>query len=229
MNRSFITLCTLAVALTAPAFAQTTAPTSVSPAPAPAPPPPVASNAKIALIAFQEAVFSTNEGEAKMQEVQRKYEPTKAKIETLGNEIDTLKKKLDTTSTTMTEDDKAALVRTLDSKTKELQLEEDTAQQSYNADLGKSFNDLASKLYPVAQQYASDNGFTLLLNETQQQNELPMVMWAAEGQDITKAVIDTYNTKSGVAAPPPSAPTPHHTAPATHTAPKPATSTAPKP
>jgi len=229
MNRSLLTLSTLAVALSAPAFAQTaTAPTSVSPAPTPAAVAPVATPAKVALIAFQEAVFSTNEGQAKMQEIQRKYEPTKAKIETLGNEIDTLKKKLDSTSTTLSEEDKAALVRSIESKEKDLQHDEEDAQTNYNGDLGDAFNKLAGKLYPVAQQYAASNGFTILLNETQQQNELPMVMWAAEGQDVTKAVIDAYNTSSGVAAPPPSAPTPHHTAPATHTAPKPATSTAPK-
>lgn len=231
MNRSLLTLCTLTVALSAPAFAQTTAPTSVSPAPAPAapaPPPPVATPAKVALIAFQEAVFATNEGEAKMQEIQRKYEPTKAKIETLGNEIDSLKKQLDSSSATLSEDDKASRVRTIDSKTKELQLEEDNAQQSYNADLAKAFDDLAKQLYPVAQKYVADNGFTILLNESQQPNELPMILWASDGQDVTKAVIDAYNAKSGVAAPVPSAPTPHHSTAPAHTAPKPSTSTAPK-
>jgi outer membrane protein len=229
MNRSLLTLSTLAVALCAPAFAQTAAPTSVSPAPAPAAPAPVASTTKVALIAFQEAVFSTNEGQAKMQEIQRKYEPTKAKIETLGNEIESLKKQLDASGTTLSDEEKATRVRTIESKEKELQHQEDDAQTNYNGDLGDAFNKLAGKLYPVAQKYAAANGFTILLNETPQQNELPMVMWAADGQDVTKAVIDAYNTQSGVAAPLASAPTPHHTAPA-HTAPKPAApAAAPKP
>jgi len=228
MNRSLTTLCTLAIALSVPAFAQTAAPTSLSPAPAPAPPAPVATTTKVALIAFQEAVFATNEGQTKMQEIQRKYEPTKAKIETLGNEVDSLNKQMQAAGSTLSEDEKASRVRTIDSKSKELQIEEDNAQQSYNADLAKGFDDLAKKLYPVAQSYVAANGFTILLNESQQQNELPMILWAADGQDVTKAVIDAYNAQSSVAAPPPVAPTPHHTAPATHTAPKPATSTAPK-
>jgi Skp family chaperone for outer membrane proteins len=220
MNRSLITLCTLTVALSAPAFAQTAAPTSVTPAPAPVAPAPVASPAKVALIAFQEAVFSTNEGQAKMQEIQRKYEPTKAKIETLGNEIDSLKKQMDAAG--VTDEEKASRARTIDTKTKDLQREEEDAQTNYTGDLGDAFNKLASKLYPVAQQYASTHGFTLLMNETQQQNELPMIMWAADGQDVTKAVIDAYNVSSGVAAPPPSAPSASRPRPATgttHTAP----------
>jgi outer membrane protein len=229
MNRPLITLCTLAL-LSAPAFAQTTAPTSVSPAPEPTAPAPVATTAKVALIAFQEAVFATHEGQAKMQEVQKKYEPAKAKIETLGNEIDSLKKQLDSAGTTLSDEEKNSRIRTIDTKTKDLQHEEENAQTNYNGDLGDAFNKLAMKLYPVAQKYAADHGFTLLLNETQQQNELPMIMWAADGQDVTKAVIDAYDKQSGVAAPPPTAPTPHHTAApagATHTAPKPA-SAAPK-
>ncbi|HXB62599.1 MAG TPA: OmpH family outer membrane protein [Acidobacteriaceae bacterium] len=216
MNRSLLTLSTLVVALTAPAFAQTAAPTSLSPAPAPVAPAPVATPAKIALIAFQEAVFATNEGEAKMQDIQKKYEPTKATIETLGNEIDSLKKQLDAASATLSDDEKASRERTIDSKTKELQLDEDNAQQSYNADLASAFDALAKELYPVAQKYVADNGFTILINESQAPNELPLILWARDGQDVTKAVIDAYNANSGVSAP---APHPH---PATHTAPKPA-------
>jgi Skp family chaperone for outer membrane proteins len=224
MNRSLLTLSTLAVALSAPAFAQTAAaPASLSPAPAPAAPAPVATPARIALIAFQEAVFATNEGQAKMQDIQKKYEPAKAKIETLGNEIDSLKKQLDAASATLSDDEKASRARTIDSKTKELQLEEDNAQQSYNADLASSFDTLAKSLYPVAQKYVADNGFTILFNESQAPNELPLILWAADGQDVTKAVIDAYNAKSGVSAP---APRPHPSTGATHTAPKPA---APKP
>ena len=218
MNRSLLTLSTLAVALTAPAFAQTAAaPASLSPAPAPAAPAPVATNTKIALIAFQEAVFATNEGQAKMADIQKKYEPTKAKIETLGGEIDSLKKQLDAAGSTLSDEEKGSRARTIDSKTKELQLEEDNAQQSYNADLASSFDALAKELYPVAQKYVADNGFTILINESQTPNELPLILWAADGQDVTKAVIDAYNASSHVAAP---APRPRAAAP--HAAPKPA-------
>ncbi|MDR3736641.1 MAG: OmpH family outer membrane protein [Acidobacteriaceae bacterium] len=225
MNRTLSTLSTLALALSVSAFAQT-APTSVSPAPAPAPPAPVATPAKVALIAFQEAVFATNEGQAKTAEIQRKYEPVKAKIETLNNEVESLKKQLD--GGKLSDDEKASTARTLETKTKDLQHEGENAETNYNGDLGDAFNKLAVKLYPVAQKYAADHGFTLLLNETQAQGQLPMIMWAADGQDVTRAVIEAYNTQSGVAAPPPASPTPHRSAaPATHTAPRPATT--PKP
>jgi len=217
MNRTLSTLCTLAFAISVPVLAQTAAaPTSVTPAPAP-----VASTAKIALIAFQEAVFATNEGQAKTQEIQRKYEPTKAKIETLNGEVESLKKQLD--GGKLSDDEKATTARTLETKEKDLQHEEENAETNYNGDLGDAFNKLAVKLYPVAQKYAATHGFTILLNETQQQNQLPMIMWAAEGQDVTKAVIDAYNAEPANAAVP-SAPTPHRTAPA-HVAPKPATTT----
>jgi outer membrane protein len=64
------------------------------------------------------------------------------------------------------------------------------------------------------QSYAEQQGLTLILDVSQQQTP---VLYAANGSDITKAVIDAYNLKSGVPAPP--APT---AAPGGQTAPKPA-------
>ena len=71
------------------------------------------------------------------------------------------------------------------------------------------------------QTYAGQHGFTLVLDVSNQQNS--NVMFADTKTDITRAVIDAYNTSSGVAAPPPSAPgtsAPARTAP--RTAPRPA-------
>ena len=71
------------------------------------------------------------------------------------------------------------------------------------------------KVGPVAVKYAQDNGFTLMLNVGSQQNQLPTVLWFDQKTDITQAVINAYNTSSGVAAQPPSAPAPRRTAPST--------------
>jgi outer membrane protein len=71
----------------------------------------------------------------------------------------------------------------------------------------------------VLNDYSKQHGYTLVLDVAQQQNP---VLYANESTNITKAIIDAYNVKSGVPAPPPapagSAPVP--------SAPKPS---APKP
>jgi len=61
------------------------------------------------------------------------------------------------------------------------------------------YNSLASKVYDVMSSYAEQQGFTLVLDISQQATP---VLFSANGTNITKQVIDAYNVKSGVPAPP---------------------------
>jgi outer membrane protein len=61
------------------------------------------------------------------------------------------------------------------------------------------YNALASKVYDVMQGYAEQQGFTVVLDVSLQQQP---VLYAAPSTNITKAIIDAYNLKSGVPAPP---------------------------
>jgi outer membrane protein len=77
---------------------------------------------------------------------------------------------------------------------------------------------VAQKVFEVVDTYAKDQGYTLVLDVSQQQSP---VLWAADSTNITKAIVDAYNVKSGVPAPPAQADLP--AAPkAPATAPKPA-------
>ena len=64
------------------------------------------------------------------------------------------------------------------------------------------YSALASKVYDVLNDYAKQHGYTLVLDVAQQQSP---VLYATETTNITKAIIDAYNVKSGVPAPPASA------------------------
>jgi len=91
------------------------------------------------------------------------------------------------------------------------------------------YNSLASKVFEVVDSYAKEQGFTLVLDASQQQSP---ILWASEQTNITAPVIAAYNAKSGVPAPPaaaPSAPAPQGGAPKPAAPRKPATTTpAPK-
>ncbi len=52
---------------------------------------------------------------------------------------------------------------------------------------------------PIVVKYAQENGFGMILDTSKQWPQSPVLM-AGEGVDITKAVVDIYNTQSGVAA-----------------------------
>jgi outer membrane protein len=225
MNRTLVLVSALGAGLmTAAGLAQTPAAPAPTPPPAsqPAAEPPVtpqAIPAKIALVAFEQAVFATNEGQRAVQDIQAKYKPKKDQIDRLSQEVDSLQKQLQSAPTTLTDAERASRQKAIDTKEKLLNHEAEDAQTAYNTDLQEAYGKIAAKVSATLKKYVSDNGYTLLLDVSSQQSN---VMWANQSTDVTQAVVTAYNTSSGVAAPPPAAPS----APATR--PRPATTT-PKP
>jgi Skp family chaperone for outer membrane proteins len=209
MNRTLVLVSALGVGLTTAAgVAQTTgpqAPATTTPAAAAAPAAaPQAIPAKIALVAFEQAVFATNEGQKAVQDVQKKYEPRKAQIDALAAEVDSLKKQLQSAPATMSDDERASRARAMDAKEKQLNRDAEDATNAYNADLQEAFGKVAQKVSVTLKNFVAQNGFTLLLDVSNQQNNI--IMWAIPSTDVTQAVVNAYNASSGVVAPPPSAP-----------------------
>jgi outer membrane protein len=232
MKRNFVLVSALAAGLTTAAGMAQTAATPASPTPAAsAAVAPQAVPAKIALIEYEQAAAATNEGQKALQDLQAKYLPKKNQLASLQTEIESLTKQLQSAPTTMTQEEKDSRTRTIDTKQKQLQRDGEDATAAFNSDMQDSLGKVAQKMGPIVLKYVQQNGYTLLLDSTGQQGGLS-VMWAAQGTDISQAVVDAYNTSSGVAAPPPSAPSASRTPHPTTTAPKPSTtpkpSTAPK-
>jgi outer membrane protein len=209
MNRTFVLVSALGAGLmTTAGIAQTpaAAPASAPPATeaaAPAPVTPQAIPAKIALIAFEQAVFATNEGQKAVQDIQTKYKPKKDQIDGISHEVDALKKQLQSAPATLTDAERAAKMKEIDAKEKRLNHDAEDAQTAYNTDLQEAYGKVAAKVSTTLKKYVSDNGYTLLLDVSSQQSN---VMWANQSTDVTQAVVTAYNTSSGVAAPVPSAP-----------------------
>ncbi len=214
MNRvsKFSTLAVgiVSLACSSHVFAQAAGPQAPAAA-APAAVQPAAIPAKIALIAFEQAVFATNEGQTAVQTVAKKYDPTKAKIQQQETEVESLQKQLQS-ATGISDEERATRVRTIDAKQKALQRDGEDASTAYQNDLQEAYGRVAQKVNVVFQKYLTDNGYTLGLDVSGQQSN---VLFAAPQTDVTRAVIDAYNTSSGVAAPPQTGPAPSTTRPAT--------------
>lgn len=226
MNRTLIFASALAAGFASAAVAQTTAPAATAPVPtgaaSTAAPQPIP--AKVALIAFEQAVVGTNEGQRAVQEVSKKYEPRKAQIDGLASEVDSLKKQLQSAPATLSDEEKQTRLKNIDTKEKQLTRDAEDAQQAYNTDLQESYAKVAQKVSVTAKNYCQQNGFTLLLDVS---NQASNVMWANQSTDVTQAIVEAYNKSSGVAAPPPSAPSATRSAAPTRSttpAPRPATS-----
>lgn len=184
MKRSLLLALTLASGLVLSATAQ-------SQAPAPAGP------TKIAVISFQAAVAQTNEFQRNFADLQKKYDPKRQQLKALSDEVDALTKALQ--SPTITEADRASKTGQLDIKKKQLDRDAEDDQNEFQQAMQDTFNGVASKVYDVMSSYAQSQGYTLVLDASQQQTP---VLYAIEQVNITKPVLDAYNLKSGVPAPP---------------------------
>lgn len=189
MKRTFALAALLASGLALNAAAQTPAPAAtVAPIPA-----------KIAVLAFQVAVAQTNEGQRNFSDLQKKFEPKRAQLKSLNDEIETLKKQLQAQGDKLSPAESAARTKTIDDKSKTLQRSAEDAQNDFQQEIQDMYNTLASKVYEVVSSYAQDQGFTMVVDVSQQQSP---VLWAAEATNITQPIISAYNAKSGVPAPP---------------------------
>lgn len=196
MKRSLFMVAALAATFAVGANAQTSQPPS-APVPESAPEAPTGVT-KIAVIAFQPAAMATNEGRAAIAKVQQKFAPKQAELKTLNDQIDTLKKQLQADGSTLSPDERANRLRTIDDKEKTLQREAQDAQSDYQQALTDAYQVVAQKFYAVLQDYCKANGYGAVFDMSTQQTP---VVWASKAADISEAVVQEYNQKSGVSAP----------------------------
>jgi outer membrane protein len=158
--------------------------------------------AKIAVIAFQVAVAQTNEGQRNFADLEKKFDPKRQQLKALSDEIDTMSKDLQAKGTTLSDSERTARASAIDTKKKQLDRDADDARTDFQQQMQDVYNTLATKVYDVMQAYAEKQGYTLVLDVSEQQSP---VLYASTSTNITKQVIEAYNVKSGVPAPPPQA------------------------
>jgi outer membrane protein len=193
MKRSLVLATLLASGIALAAAAQTP---PAAPAPAAAAP---AGPAKIAVIAFQAAVAQTNEGQRNFADLQKKYQPKENQLKAQNDEIESLTKQLQTQGASLSEEERASRARTVDEKKKKLDRDAQDLRDAGGQEAQEMYGALASKVYDVLSSYATQQGYTLVLDVSQQQNP---ILFALPSTDISKAIVDAYNVKSGVPAPP---------------------------
>ena len=195
MRRSTLLIGALAAGMVPALFAQT--------APAPAGP------LRIAVVSFQDVVTQTNEFQRHFADLQKKYDPKRQELKTLGDEIDTLTKQLDAQGASLGDAERANRAKVIDDKKKRAQRMADDAQNDFQQEMQQIFNNTAGKVGDVLIDYAQKQGFTLVLDGGEMQQG-PFVLYSVPSTDISKAIVDAYNLKSGVSAPAslPAAPAP---------------------
>lgn len=197
-------LCAAVFSLQATAQTRTAAPASAPPsASAPAPSSAPAGPVKLGTMNFEASVLYCNEGQRDFGELQKKFQPRRDKLEAQNAEIQQMQKQLQTAGEKLSEDERATRVRNIEARQKELQRASEDFQNDAQTEQQAAFQKIAAKVADYVQTYAQDNGYTAILEVGSQTTS---VIYAVPSVDITRAVIAGYNQKSGVPAPPPSAP-----------------------
>ena len=206
MKRLLVSVLLLSLACLIPAAGQTpAAPAAQKPSTGQAAGPAVAAPvaavpAKVAVIAFQAAVMKTNEFQRNFADLQKKYDPKRQELKTLSDEIDTLTKQLQDQSAQMAEDVRISKTRAVDDKKKQLDRDTQDAQTDFQSDMQQVLGAVAQKVGALMTDYATKHGYTLVLDAGDQQSAT--VLYAVPSTDITQVIIDAYNEKSGIPAPP---------------------------
>jgi outer membrane protein len=189
LKKSFVVS---ALAWAALSLAQAQTPSTPPPAPAA----PAAVPTKVALINIQAAILSTAEGKKAAAELGSKFDSRKAALQKRGTDLQAKVEQLRKGSATMSDDARAKLMRENDAENKALTRDGEDLNTDIDQEQQKLMNDLGGKIMEVVQQYATANGFAMVLNVSDQ----AAVLWHSPSTDITLDVIKLYDQAHPVAA-----------------------------
>jgi len=156
---------------------------------------------KIGTINIEQAILASNEGQRDFEALSKKLEPKQNELKEKNDELESLKKQLNTQGEKLNDETRGTLVKQIEQKQKSFDRQRQDAQEDFQAQQGEILNRIIQKMAPVIVKYATDNGFSMILDTSNPWPQGP-VLWAGPSVDITKPVVDAYNTQSGVAPPP---------------------------
>lgn len=166
-----------------------------------APPTAAGPGTKLGTINIEQAVVNTNEGMRDFEALRKKLEPKQNELKGQNDELESLQKQLQTQGEKLNDDARAALVKQIETKKKSFDRAVQDAQEDAQNQQKDIFQRILQKMAPVIVKHAQDGGFGMIVDTSNNWPQSP-VLWFNETQtDITRAVVDAYNTQSGVPAP----------------------------
>jgi outer membrane protein len=193
---AFITSCTVLAQTDSNAAALPSAPSSPAPAVA------TGTGSRIGTINIEQAIFASNEGQRDFESLSKKLEPKQTELKSQNDEIESLKKQLNTQGEKLNDETRGNLVKQIEQKQKSLERSATDAREDAQNQQNEIAQRILQKMAPLIVKYAQDNSFALIFDTSNPWPQGP-ILWAdPRSLDITKTIVDAYNTQSGVAAPP---------------------------
>jgi outer membrane protein len=154
---------------------------------------------KVGVIAIQQAIISTKDGQKAAADLDAKTAPKKKAIEEKQNNITSLQDQLNKGQNTLSEATKTDLYKNIESKKKSLQRDIEDAQAELDQDQQKVLQQLGAKIMAVIEKYARDHGFTMVVDVSSPQSP---ILYASPSIDITKEIIELYDQSTAAMSAP---------------------------
>jgi outer membrane protein len=158
----------------------------------------ISTTAKIGIVNIQDAIIATNEGKKEFDALQTRFQPKQNDLKALNDEVENLKKDLQAKSDKLNEDERGKQVKNLETKQKALQRNYEDAQNEFQQAEQEVVNRIGGKMLNVLEKYAKNNNYAVILDVSNPQTP---VLWASQGTNITKELVDAYNAEAPMAAP----------------------------
>lgn len=153
---------------------------------------------KVAIVNIQEAIANTNEGKKELEVLQQKFSPRQTALQTQNDEIENLKKQLEAQGSKLSEEERNNRIKTATEKQKTFQRNYEDFQNEVQQSEQEIMGRLGKKMLDVMEKYAKDNSYAMVLDVSNPQTP---VLYASPTTNITKELVEAYNTASPVAAP----------------------------
>lgn len=203
MNKNFFALTAGFLAVAAMGYAQ--AAQAPAPAPAGVAATPTAVSTKIAIIHLQKAVVSTKDGQKASADMQAKFGPRKQALEKAQTDLQAMQDQLNKGAATLSDAAKQKLANDIAAGQKKLQRDGQDFDEEVQTFENNLMQQLATRLMDVVIKYATQNGYAMVLDVSNQQSP---VLWADQGVVITDTIVKLYDQAhpETAAAPAPAAP-----------------------
>jgi outer membrane protein len=145
---------------------------------------------KVAIINITGAILGTKDGQVAASALQARFAPRQQELQKKQAQIAALREQLSKGSATMSQEAKDRLMREIDTDTKALNRDTEDAQADLDQEQGKVQQDLGGKVMAIIDQFATRNGFAVVLDVSNPQTP---VLWAASAVDITPEIVKLYD------------------------------------
>jgi outer membrane protein len=143
----------------------------------------------VAVIQFQEAVLSTQEGQQASTALKAKYDPRKTALEKRQTELEAMQEKLQK-GTGLTPETRSKMQSEFTTGSRKFKNDADDLNNEVQEEEGKIMQAMASRMGDLIQKYANAHSFSVVLDVSSQQTP---VLWAAQSANITADIVKEYD------------------------------------